>query len=249
DELAVVVAVAGGVVPAGFSLDQGNAQVAHGSILPGSGVVPLRWLWCTGFGGTPRPGAGGVSLFARRDVLPRRARNTSMYCLSRYPPAPGHGSSHRICLPLRCRVCEPAGDVWGTGRKPGGLSKALQTLNGRIEGRGVLGEAQAGQALAGGWVFVERGQGDGCNAVFDGQPATERGVVQVADGGVVHQLEVAARDVQRDQPGFEQPGAEAVAFFLVEGAELFIMLRFGLEHFGEGVLGGGEGAEDVVLVD
>src|SRR5690606_23429986 len=37
--------------------------------------------------------------------------------------------------------------------------------------------------------------------------------------------------------------------FLVEGAELFVVPGFGLEHFGEGMLGGGEGAEDVVLVD
>src|SRR5690606_4383012 len=70
DELAVVVAVAGGVVPAGFSLDQGNAQVVHGSILPGSGVVRLRWLWCTGFGGTPRPGAGGYRFSRVRASCP-----------------------------------------------------------------------------------------------------------------------------------------------------------------------------------
>src|SRR5690606_28368106 len=48
------------------------------------------------------PRGRGVSLFARRDVLSRRARNTSLYCLSRYPPAPGIGS-------LRFGVCRFGG--------------------------------------------------------------------------------------------------------------------------------------------
>src|SRR5690606_13593659 len=101
-------------------------------------------------------------------------------------------------------------------------SKPLQPFNGSVEGGRVLGEAQAGQALAGGWGFVERGQGDGRHAVFNREPAAEFGVVQVAYGRVVDELEVAAGDVQWDQARFQQLGAEAVALFLVEGAELFV---------------------------
>src|SRR5690606_4052434 len=101
-------------------------------------------------------------------------------------------------------------------------SKTLQPFNGSVEGGRVLGEAQAGQAVAGGWGFVDRGQGDGRHAVCNREPAAEFGVVQVAYGRVVDELEVAAGDVQWDQARFQQLGAEAVALFLVEGAELFV---------------------------
>src|SRR5690606_26878545 len=70
DEFAVVVAVAGGVVPAGFSLDQGNAQVVH---VPnptrfGWGVASLGLAacgWCSGVGGFWFQGL-------RRDAAPCR---------------------------------------------------------------------------------------------------------------------------------------------------------------------------------
>src|SRR5690606_4538706 len=174
DEVAVVFAVAGGIVPAGLSLDQGNAQIVHvpnptrsgwegdrlilRSVAGNRGFwgcpVLVRGLWAgaapwrrgyrSSRGGTACPDARAIHpCIACRDTPAARARLT--------PTAMSADSSvgaryARETAPL-LRRGNPAGSMRG--------SEAPEALDGGVQGCFVLGEAEAGQALAGWRGFVE----------------------------------------------------------------------------------------------
>src|SRR5688500_15275805 len=96
------------------------------------------------------------------------------------------------------------------------MSELLQPFDRGVERRLHLREAQPREALAGGRLGVERRQRDRGDALLDRQPAAELRVGQIADAGVVDELEITARDRQRPQPRAEQLVAEAVALRLVK---------------------------------